>query len=278
MTVVDSRPAAAGTVDSAQQPLVEVEYFTDPLCCWSWAFEPQWRRLRFELGPQLMWHYRMGGMIPNWQSYDDPINSIHQPSQMGPLWHHARELSGMPLQDRLWIEDPPSSSYPACAAVKAAGLQSAAAAEAYLRALREAAMLRRLNIARTETLQQVADELQQIEAEAPEQPHRFDADRFASDLQRKEAREAFREDLQRSRYLQIGRYPTLVVRRPGEQRGLLLTGYRPYASLWSAVQHVDDRLQPLSQNADRTAYEARWGSVLDRELQELQAPRANPAD
>src|SRR5690242_21305745 len=28
--------------------LLEVIYYTDPLCCWSWAFEPQWRRFLYE--------------------------------------------------------------------------------------------------------------------------------------------------------------------------------------------------------------------------------------
>lgn len=78
--------------------LVEIEYFTDPLCCWSWGLEPQWRRLRFEFGTQLSWRYRMGGMIPDWDSYQDPINSINRRSQMAPLWYQARELSGMPLR------------------------------------------------------------------------------------------------------------------------------------------------------------------------------------
>ena len=32
----------------------------------------------------------------------------------------TRHVSGMPIDDRIWLEDPPSSSYLACLAVKAA--------------------------------------------------------------------------------------------------------------------------------------------------------------
>jgi predicted DsbA family dithiol-disulfide isomerase len=43
----------------------------------------------------------------------------------------------MPVDPRLWLESPPSSSYPACLAVKAAGEQGCDRQAAYLRAVRE---------------------------------------------------------------------------------------------------------------------------------------------
>ena len=61
-------------------PAVDVIYYTDPLCSWSWAFEPVWRRLRYELGDQLAWRYRMGGMIPDWRHYADPLNDVASPA------------------------------------------------------------------------------------------------------------------------------------------------------------------------------------------------------
>src|SRR5215217_1789774 len=99
-------PAAAGPV--------EIQSFTDPLCCWSWALEPQWRRLRYEYRDQVRWRYRMGGLIPNWNSYTDPMNIVSKPIQMGPVWLEAKYKSGMPLQDKIWFQDPPASSFPAC--------------------------------------------------------------------------------------------------------------------------------------------------------------------
>lgn len=242
---------------------VEVDYFTDPLCCWSWALEPQWRRLRFEFGGQLAYRYRMGGMISDWNSYDDPINSIGRPMQMGPLWFQVREVSGMPLDDRIWWEDPPASSYPACAAVKAAELQSNAAAEAYLRRLREAVMVKRRNTARRETLLKLADELER-EGSPP-----FDAARFARDRNSAEVLEAFREDLRTARYMGIGRFPTLVLRRHGEAGGLMLVGYRPYETIRSAIRHLDSRIEPKRRTCDRAVYDGYWGGALERELREL---------
>jgi protein-disulfide isomerase-like protein with CxxC motif len=109
-------------------PPLEIVYYTDPLCCWSWAFEPHWRRLRAEFGAALDCRYRMAGMIADWGSYSDPLNSVSRPLQMGPIWREAQHLAGVAVDDRIWALDPPASSYPACLAVKAAELQSADAA------------------------------------------------------------------------------------------------------------------------------------------------------
>src|SRR5690606_12765756 len=103
---------------------VEIEFYTDPLCCWSWAFEPHWRRLRYEYQGKIVWRYRLGGMLPDWKSYNDPINTVSRPIQMGPVWTDASHLSGMPIDSLLWFYNPPESSYPACIAVKCAQLQS----------------------------------------------------------------------------------------------------------------------------------------------------------
>ena len=246
---------------SAVNPPVEIVYYTDPLCCWSWAFEPQWRRLRYEHGDQLAWRYRMAAMIAGWEDYADPLNSISRPAQMGPLWMQARQLSGMPIDDRIWAEDPPSSSYPACLAVKAAELQSAAAAERLLRRLREAVMVERRNVARGEVILAVADEL------AAEEPARFDAARFRRDFDAPAALDALREDVKELRYLGIGRFPSLTLRRAGGP-GIIIVGYRPYDALLAALARVAPDLQPARRAADRADYEACWGRSTARELEE----------
>src|SRR4051812_29789560 len=120
---------------------VEILFYTDPLCCWSWGFEPQWRKLQYELQDHLVFRYIMTGLLPSWQNFNDPLYSVSRPQQMGPVWMEAAKVSGMPIYDRIWVEDPPASSYPACIAVKSVQLQSTTAAARYLRMLREAAMM-----------------------------------------------------------------------------------------------------------------------------------------
>lgn len=248
-------------MDEATQ--VFVEYYTDPLCSWSWAFEPQWRRLRYECAEHISWRYRMGGLLANWQSYDDPFNDIHTPAQMGPQWFQVRKMSGMPLDERLWQIDAPASSYPACIAVKAAECQGQAVVESYLRRLREAAMLECRNIARQDVLLEVAQET------AIDSP--LDLDRFRADLVASETVEAFRQDLRDAAYYNIGRFPTLILRR-NDGRGLVLVGYRPYDALWDALEHLVPHLQRRSamQREDlAVAYLKHWQRVTERELAEV---------
>jgi predicted DsbA family dithiol-disulfide isomerase len=255
--------------EAATAPTVEAVFYTDPLCSWSWAFEAPARRLRHELGGQLAWHTVLGGLLPDWESYRDPLNDIGRPTQMGPSWREVHHLSGMPLDDTIWLLDPPASSYPASVAVKAAERQGAAAGEAYLRRVREAVMLERRNVARREVLLALADELAARSAGA------FDAARFRADLDGEAALDAFREDLKEVRFRGIGRFPTLLLRLPAgtERRGLIQVGYRPYTALRAALAQLAPDLEPLRRAVDVAAYAAAWQGVTAREAAEaLEVP------
>ena len=254
------RDDAPGAVAAPPATTVHVQYYTDPLCSWSWALEPQWRRLRYELGDQLTWEYRMGGMIADWQSFSDPMNVISRPIQLGPQWFQVRVLSGMALDDRIWLDDPPASSYPAGVAFHAAARQGPAAAEAYLRRLREAVMLDRRNIARPDVLTALAAEL------AADDPA-FDAERFAADLTSAAALAAFTDDLKEAGFRGIGRFPTLVLRTP-DGDGRIIVGYRPYPALRAALADLAPAVAPGRRAADPVAYVGHWGGITAREVAE----------
>ncbi len=108
---------------------IEVTIYTDPLCCWSWAFEPQLQQLKSALTGKASWHYRMGGLIPSWKNFHDEVNSVTRPVQLGPVWMHAGQIANMPINHLVWMKDPPASSYPARIDVKCAQLQAAALGE-----------------------------------------------------------------------------------------------------------------------------------------------------
>lgn len=265
------------------RPTIDITYYTDPLCSWSWAFEPVWRRLRYELGDRLAWRYRMGGMIPDWRRYADPLNDVASPSHVGPQWLAVSRLSGMPIEPRIWHDDPPASSYPACLAVKAAELQGRDMGERYLRRAREAVMLEQRNIARRAVLLELAEELaaEELAAEAAAATSgaaALDPDAFCRALDDGSALAAFREDLRDVKYRDIGRFPTLVI-RGANGRGVIVVGYRPYAVLRDAVQRgVGAALGPDRRRPVAAEYTAFWrgvtGRLTDRELTEACAPDA----
>lgn len=267
----DEAALADRTVVPAVGATVEAVYYTDPLCAWSWGFEPQLRRLRYEYGGALTWRTRMGGLIPGWDRFHDPLNAVSRPLQMGPVCVEVRHRTGQPLDDLMWVEDPPASSYPACLAVKAAGLQSHEAGEALLRRIREAAMTERRNVADGRVLLALASEV------AASQPGLLDADRFEHDRGGPEAAAAFRDDLREGRYLGLTRFPALTLHRAdggvgdaegGEGRVLLLVGYRPYDVLRRALDHLVPGLEPERRAPCPGAYAAYWNGATEREVAE----------
>jgi predicted DsbA family dithiol-disulfide isomerase len=239
--------------------LLEIIYYTDPLCCWSWGFEPQWRRLLYEFSGRIKYRYCMGGLLPEWKNYHDTVNSVTRPIQMGPVWMHAKEISGMPIDQNIWMRDPPSSSYPCCIAVKCAALQSAEAEEKYLRLLREALMIEGINISRQQALLGVAKNLADAFNE-------FDLDRFKDDLNNDNGLEAFRKDLQEAQYLYINRFPTLVIKNENK-KGMMISGYRSYTLLMNEIQQITNF--KLAAKIGLEKYKEFWPALIERELQEI---------
>jgi predicted DsbA family dithiol-disulfide isomerase len=242
-----------------QSGLLEITYYTDPLCCWSWAFEPQWRRLLFEFKGKVKYRYCMAGLLPGWNNYNDTINSVSKPIQMGPVWMHAKQLSGMPIEQNIWISDPPSSSYPACIAVKCAALQSLRAEEHFLRMLREAVMMRGENISKEEVLLNLAEKLAAVDSD-------FKIEKFKEDIRSDVAMEALRKDLQEVQYHQINRFPSLVMRNKNN-KGVLISGYRPYSILLDPIREMIEVKENKKINPKR--YKDHWPFITERELEEI---------
>jgi putative protein-disulfide isomerase len=155
---------------------VHVTYFTDPACPWSWAAEPAVRRLQVEFGDEVSITYVMGGLA---REFSEPVTTMRHVLD-------AAAASGMPTDPRLWLDAPPSSSYPACQAVKAAAEQGRDGE--YLRVVREGLMVDRLKLDRTDALVDAARRVPDL-----------DVERFGIDLRSHASLEAFGADLERAR-------------------------------------------------------------------------------
>ena len=210
---------------------IEVLCFTDPLCCWSAALQPHLEKLKEEFPGHIHIRYCMSAMIPDWKTYHDPLFSVQKPIQMGPVWMEARYTTGADINDQVWVTDPPSSSFPPCLAVKTAEMQSLEAGERMLFALREAIMKKGLNIAKESVISEVAEEL------SMHMGGEFDLDRFRREYNQTESRDLLRRDLKEVKLHQVGRFPTLIVRKKGS-KSVMLTGYQPYETLASAFEYL----------------------------------------
>jgi len=161
----------------------------------------------------------------------------------------------------LWITNAPTSSYPACFAVKTAELQGIHAGETYLRLVREAVMVKGRDISKAVILIDVAGEMSES------YPHLFSLEQFLEDFYAKRALPVFQDDLSRARLHNITRYPTLIF-KGADKKGVVVTGYRPYDALVRAIQPFLEGIAPRKASAE--AYKDYWKSGLTgREMKEI---------
>jgi putative protein-disulfide isomerase len=217
------------TVNEAGREL-DITVYTDPLCCWSWAFQPQLEAVQQKLATTARWKFRMGGLIPSWKNFHDEVNSVTRPVQMGPVWMHAGQVANMPIHHQIWMQDPPSSSYPACIGVKCAQLQSEDIGLTYLKLLRKACMGQGKNIADQAILFEVAEQLPALHNE-------FDLEAFISDYHNDIGLEAFRVDMAEVTKYRINRFPTLIV-RSSDGRAIMIAGYRHSDEVLKAIAEM----------------------------------------
>lgn len=158
---------------------VQVRFYTDPACPWSWAGEPALRRLMWEFEGELEFVWVMGGLARSYEKAD-LLEVVSQ-------WLVDAAEGGMPNDPRIWTENPLASTYPACQAVKAASEQGWEAGYRYLRKLREGIMFERRKLDHADALIDAAGR------------SGIDRARFEVDLRSHAITEAFGADLEEVR-------------------------------------------------------------------------------
>lgn len=255
---------------------VSVRYYTDPACTWSWAGEPQVRRLMWEFGDDLRLTWVMGGLARAYGSaYRDSESRVGSGadcfSDLMAHWLNVAAESGMPIDARLWSRNPIASTYPACQAVKAATEQGPDAAYRYLRRLREDLMTECKKLDHVEALVGAAG------------PAGLDTERFRIDLNSDAMTEAFAADLEEVRNppaeaRDAGKvsetegheritFPSAIFRgEDGAEHGVF--GFEPYEPYRDAALAAGAK-QTRGELADPQEAIRLFGRCTTRELEEL---------
>jgi predicted DsbA family dithiol-disulfide isomerase len=253
--------------------MISVAYHTDPACPWSWALEPTVRKLKVDFANELDWTFVMGGL---------GRSLAREPAACANMiveWLRVSAETQVPLDPLLWAENPISSTYPACMAVKAAAEQADDGGYRYLRRLRESLMCDRRKLDQPEAL------IEEGRAVG------LNIERFRIDLRSNATTEAFAGDLERTKELARrvaappaaasrgaggAPLPTLVFR--GEQGGeKVVAGFQPFEAYRAAA--VECGATPAA--APALGIEeaiALFGRVTTREVEvlcELPGPRAS---
>lgn len=206
------------TVIATENKPVKIIYYTDPICSSCWGIEPQLRKLKLEYGDYFEIDYRMGGLLPDW-SYNS--GGISKPSDVAHHWEEASLYYEMPIDGKVWLEDPLDSSYPSCIAMKAAQMQSKEKAVQFMRVLREKLYLEKKNIAKWEN---IADAAKAVS---------LDIEKLQTDYEG-EAQNLFQEDLVLAKKLGVRGFPTLFFADKNNNQ-LTVYGSKPYASYENAL-------------------------------------------
>jgi putative protein-disulfide isomerase len=202
---------------------VPATVLTDPYCPWSWAAEPQLRRLQVEFGDSVAITFVIVGLRRTIAPADASALALD-------LVDAAAE-SGMPADPRVFLRDPPSSTHPAGLAIAAVSEQGDPAP--FIRRLREAILLERR---RMDTAPALLD--------AARETGGLDLDRLRVDFGSNAIVERFGADLER------GRGVTTPAFRFGD--GPLVEGYGPY-----------ERLRDAAIAAGATAVADGWPGIED---------------
>jgi putative protein-disulfide isomerase len=229
---------------------IPITVFTDPYCPWSWAAEPQLRRLQVEFGDRMAITFVIVGLRRTIEAPDAGALAL--------ATLDATAESGMPADARVFLRDPPRSTHPAGLAVHAVAEQGDPAP--YLRRLREAIFVEGRRMDNAAALLDAARETSGV-----------DLDRLQVDLASNAIVERFGADLER------GRGITTPAFAFGDG-GAPVAGYGPYqrvreAAIAAGAEPLDER--PGVEDALR-----RFGRLATPEVAaacDLPAPRAAAA-
>ncbi|MFC6976803.1 DsbA family protein [Halomicroarcula sp. GCM10025709] len=228
-----------------------ITQFTDPMCTWCWGAEPIRRRLQTAYGDRLTHRFVLGGLIEDFETFYDAANDISDPEDVGPHWLAAAERHGMPVDTEIFEVDPAQSTYPASVAVAAARQQGWEAGHRYLRRVREAYATEVRNVNRPAIQREIAADLG------------LDIGAFRAAIDDGTAREAFEEDLARTREARIGSFPTYRLTGPEGTR--TLAGFRSFEELADTLETVAPSLERTSPPAVEQ-FVREYGPVATQEV------------
>ena len=233
----------------ADVPVIQATVLTDPYCAWSWAAEPQLRRLQVEFGDTLAYTFVIVGLHRRIEAPDAGALAL--------ACLDASAESAMPADARVFLRDPPASTHPAGLAIAAVAEQGDPSP--FIRRLREAILLEGRRMDSAPALLDAARETGGL-----------DLERLRIDFGSAAILERFGADIERGRGI---RTPAFVF---GD--GAPVEGYGPYERLREAAMAAG--AEPIGTFPGVEDALRRFGAMATPELAavcDLPGPRAPAA-
>jgi len=180
-----------------KKTLATLYYVHDPMCSWCWGFRRTWLQLQAALTGRVNIQTVLGGLAVD---TEQPM-PLEMQRTIRQTWQRIQqEIPGTEFNYDFWnICQPRRSTYPACRAVIAAGMQGEDHTKLMLIAIQQAYYLRAKNPSDDDVLLQLAIDVG------------LDAKQFKTDYYSDECQQLFAQQRQLTAALGVRSFPTLVL-------------------------------------------------------------------
>ena len=243
-----------------------ITHFTDPLCFWCYAMEPEIRKIRVLLDERADYRIVMGVLsadVHELIGYDAETELRYElfRAQIAEHLTQAARAIGMPFSDaRLTTGNPEEFvSLPLCLAYCAMKLIDEKVAEAYLRRMRECVYAEGRNLSTVDAQAELAEEFP------------IDVEQFRDNIQNGAAAPVLQEGVDECKKYNVTAFPTLLLQY-GENK-IAMRGYFDYTALKQTIAQLTDGDISLS-DAEFSmkaleSYVNRFGKAAAREIQTM---------
>ena len=217
---------------------IELYYVTDPICSHCWALEPVFRRFKEQYGHYFNFHTVMGGLLEKWGDGPvDPANGISGPADVAGHWREVGELTRMPIDGSLMIDNPVQSSFPPSRVYKVIQKNhNNELAFDYLRRAREALFAFNRNISDPSVMIDIVNHLG------------LDGEAIIKEAEQPSGHQLLNEDFSLARNLGARGFPSIIMVNE-ENKGIKIVGSRPLEYYVGALEQIlnGEELQPIKQ-------------------------------
>lgn len=245
---------------------LDITHFTDPLCFWCYAMEPEIRKIRVLLGDRADYHIVMGVLSADVHELigHDAESELRYELFRAQIAEHLTQAAraiGMPFSAERLTSGKPEEfvSMPLCLAYCAMRMIDETIAEAYLRRMRECVYAEGRSLSTIDAQVELAKEFP------------VDIEQFRGNLESGAAAPVLQEGVDECKKYSVAAFPTLLLQY-GESK-IAMRGYFDYTAIKQTIAQLTNGDISLSDaefsiNA-LESYIDRFGKAAAREIQTM---------
>lgn len=208
--------------------MTQLYYIMDPMCAWCYAFGQEIKSLMSQLKQHIPLQYVMGGLAPD---SNEPMTE-QMKLYIQQAWESIEQRTDVRFNFDFWLKAKPiRSTYPACRAVIAAGLQNKEKIPLMVEAIQKGYYQQARNPSLVETLIEFAGEIS------------LSKSRFIEDFNSKAVEQQLEKDFLFRDQLGVRGFPTLILHHENQNYGL--------TQVWTTAKVLMELINPLLKKLEK---------------------------